>query len=93
LRKLHHEKLHELYCAPNVIWLTRSRTMRWAGHVARIMRKRNVYRVSDGKRKGKPLRSPRRKWEYNIKTGLKKYLEKAWTGLIWLRIRTSKSLQ
>jgi hypothetical protein len=56
------------------------------------MRKRNVYGVSDGKREGKPLRRPRRKWEYNIKTDLKKYFEKAWTGLIWLRIRTSKSL-
>jgi hypothetical protein len=66
--------------------------MRWAGHVARIMRKRNEYRVPDGKRKRKPLRRPRRKWEYNIKTDLKKYSEKVWTGLIWLRIRKSKSL-
>jgi len=48
-----------LYCAPNMVWLTRSRAMRWAGHVARIMR--NVYRVSEGKRKGKPLRRPKRK--------------------------------
>jgi hypothetical protein len=54
--------------------------------------RRNVYRVSEGKRKGQPLRRPKRKWEYNIKTDLKKYFEKAWTGLMWLRIRTSKSL-
>ena len=52
-----------MYCAPNKIWLTRSRKTRWAGHAARIMRKRNAYRVSDGKRKGKPLRRPRSKWE------------------------------
>jgi hypothetical protein len=28
----------------------------------------------------------------NMKTYFKKYSEKAWTGLIWLRIRTCKSL-
>jgi hypothetical protein len=37
--------------------------MRWAGHVARIGEKRNVYRLLVGKPEGKrPLGRPRRGW-------------------------------
>jgi hypothetical protein len=32
-RKLHNEELHNLYSSPN-IRMTKSRRMRWAGHVA-----------------------------------------------------------
>jgi hypothetical protein len=42
--------------------------MRWAGHVARIGDKRNVYRLLVGKPEGKrPLGRPRRRWIDNIK--------------------------
>jgi hypothetical protein len=42
--------------------------MRWAGHVARIGEKRNVYRLLVGKPEGKrPLGRPRRMWMDNIK--------------------------
>ena len=34
-RRLHNEKLHDLY-SPNVIWVRKLRKMRWAGHVARM---------------------------------------------------------
>jgi hypothetical protein len=45
--------------------------MRWAGHVARIGEKRNVYRLSVGKPEGKrPLGRPRRRWKDNIKMDL-----------------------
>jgi hypothetical protein len=30
-RKLHKEELHNLYCLPNIIRMTKSRRMRWAG--------------------------------------------------------------
>jgi hypothetical protein len=33
-RKLHNEELHKLYISPNIIRMTKSRMMRWAGHVA-----------------------------------------------------------
>jgi hypothetical protein len=36
LRKLHNEELHDLYSGPTIVRLTKSRIMRWAGHVARI---------------------------------------------------------
>ena len=35
-RRLHNEDLYDLYLSPNVIRVISSRTMRWAGHVARI---------------------------------------------------------
>jgi hypothetical protein len=48
--------------------ITKSRRMRWAGHVARMEEKRNVYRLLVGKSEGKrPLGRPRRRWIDNIK--------------------------
>jgi hypothetical protein len=42
--------------------------MRWAGHVARIGEKRNLYKLLVGKPEGKrPLGRPRRRWIGNIK--------------------------
>jgi hypothetical protein len=70
-RKLHNEELHNLYSSPSVIRIIKSRMMRWAGHVARIGAKRNVYRLLIGKPEGKrPLGRPRRRWIDNIKTDL-----------------------
>jgi hypothetical protein len=41
-RKLHNEELHNLYSAPNIIRMIKSRRMRWAGHVARMGETRNA---------------------------------------------------
>ena len=35
-RKLHNQDLHDLYSSPTVVWVIKSRRMRWAGHVARM---------------------------------------------------------
>ena len=35
-RKLHSKELNDLYCSHNVVWVIKSRRMRWAGHVARM---------------------------------------------------------
>jgi hypothetical protein len=65
-RKLHNEELHNL----SIIRIIKSR-MRWAGHVARMGEKRNMYRLLVGKSEGKrPLRRPRRRWLDNIKMDL-----------------------
>jgi hypothetical protein len=62
-RKLHSRELHNLYSSPNIIRQVKSRTMRWAEHVARKGEGRNVYRVLVGKPEGKrPLERPRRRW-------------------------------
>jgi hypothetical protein len=48
-RKLQNEELHNLYSSLSIIRMTKSRRMRWAGHVARIVEKRNEYRILVGK--------------------------------------------
>jgi hypothetical protein len=48
-RKLHNEELHNLYSSPSKIRIIKSRRMRWAGRVARMGEKRNVYRLLVGK--------------------------------------------
>jgi hypothetical protein len=69
-RKLHNE-LSDLYSLPNIMRGVKSRRMRWAGHVARMVEGRGVYRVLVGKPEGKrPLGRPRRRWQYNIKMDL-----------------------
>jgi hypothetical protein len=42
-RNLHNEELHNLYSSPSIIRMIKSRRMWWAGHVARMGEKRNVY--------------------------------------------------
>jgi hypothetical protein len=70
-RKLHNEELRDLYYSPSIIRIIKSRRMRWAGHVARMGEKRNVYRLLVGKPKGKrPLGRPRRRWVDKIRMDL-----------------------
>jgi hypothetical protein len=38
-RKLHNEELRDFYSSPSVIRIIKPRTMRWAGHVARMGRR------------------------------------------------------
>jgi hypothetical protein len=64
-------ELHNFYTSPSIIRIISSRRMRWAGHVARMGQKENVYRLLVGKPKGKrTLRRPRRRWMDNIKMDL-----------------------
>jgi hypothetical protein len=52
-RKLHNEELHNLYPSPSIIRIIKSRRMMWAGHVARMGKKGNVYTLLVGKPEGK----------------------------------------
>ena len=47
-RQLHNEELNDLYCSPNIVRVIKLR-MIWAGHVARMGKRRGVYRVLVGK--------------------------------------------
>jgi hypothetical protein len=61
-RKLHNEELCDLNSSPSIIRIIKSRRMRWAGHIARMGKKRNAYRLLVGKPVGKrPLERPRRR--------------------------------
>jgi len=41
-RKLHNEELNDLYSSPTIVWVIKSRRIRWAGHVARMGEKRGT---------------------------------------------------
>jgi hypothetical protein len=70
-RKLHNGELHNLCSSPDIIRQMKSRTMRWAGHVARMGEGRDLYRVLLGKPKGKrPLERPSRRWDDGIRIDL-----------------------
>jgi len=74
----------DLYSSPSIFRVIKSRKMRWAGHVARTGEKRGVYRVLVGKSEGKrPLGSPRRRWEDNIKMDLQ---EMGCEGMDWIEL-------
>jgi hypothetical protein len=47
-RKLHSEKLHNLYSSPDNIWQMKSRRTRWVGHVERTGEGRKVFRFLVG---------------------------------------------
>jgi hypothetical protein len=82
-RRLHNEELNDLYSSPNIIRVTKSRRMRWAGHVARMGEKRGAYGILVGRPAGRrPLGKPRRRREDNIKMDLQ---EVAW-GTDWIEL-------
>jgi hypothetical protein len=83
-RRLHNKELYALYSSPNIIRVIKSKSLRWAGHVARVGERR---RALVGKPEGRrPLGRPRRRWEDNIKMDLREVGWEAWTGSIWPRI-------
>jgi hypothetical protein len=87
-RKLHNEELNGLHCPSNTTQVIKSRRMRWAGQVARMGKRRGVYRVSVGEPEGKmPIGRTRVDGKMILKLKLvsKKCDADEWTGLIWLR--------
>jgi hypothetical protein len=72
--KLRNEELNDLHSSPNIIWMMKSRIVRWAGHVWGI----GAYRVLVGKAEGKrTFGRPRHSWEDKIKMDLQ---EVEWGG-------------
>jgi len=58
--------------------------MRWAGNVARMRERRNVYRVLVGNPEAKrPLGKSRRRWEDNIKMDLQ---DVGCDGMDWIEL-------
>jgi hypothetical protein len=69
---LHSGELHNLYSSPNIIGRTKSRRMRWVGHVARVGEGKKLYKVLVGKPVGlRTLGRPRRRWEDGIRLDLR----------------------
>ena len=86
---MHNEELNDLYSSPNIVRVIKSRRMRWAGQVARMVEKRGANRVLVGKPGERDhwgdlgvdgwiiLEWISRRWDMGI-----------WTGLAWPRIGT-----
>jgi hypothetical protein len=73
-RKLHNDELYSLYSS-NIVRMNKSRRMRGAGH---------VYKILVGRPEGKrPLGRPRCRWEDNIKMDLR---ETGINGLNWIQL-------
>ena len=81
---MHNDELNDLYSSPNIARVIKSRRMRWAGHMARMVEERGLYRVLLGKPEGtRPMGKPRRRWVNNIRMDLQEvgcgYMD--WIGL------------
>jgi len=64
--------------------MIKPRTMGWAGHVARVMEMRCIFRGLVWKPEGKrPVGKPSRRWEDNIKTDLQ---ELGCGGMDWVEL-------
>jgi len=62
-RILHDEELYDLYASQNIIRVIKLRRMRWAGPVARLGKRRGVYRVLVEKHEVKrSLGRPKHRW-------------------------------
>ena len=88
-RRLHNERLNDLYSSLNIVWVIKSRRMRWAGHVARMGEERGCIGSCWGNRREGDQWGDlgidgwiisgwiSRRWDVGI-----------WTGLGWPRIET-----
>ena len=80
-RKLHNEKLNDLYSSRNIARVIKSKRMRWAGHVAVWVDWRGIYRDLLGNPEGKrSLGRPRPRWEDNIQMDLQEVRTGVWIG-------------
>jgi hypothetical protein len=78
--------LYKFYC---IIRIIKSRRMRWAGHVARMVEKRIAYRLLVGKPEGKrPLGRPRRRWVDNSRMDLG---EVGWGDMDWIDLAKDRN--
>jgi hypothetical protein len=70
-RKLHNEEFCDLYCAPNIILMTKSRRMRWVWHVE----EKHIKGFGGARR---PFGRSRRRWGDNNKIDLQ---VEGWRGM------------
>jgi hypothetical protein len=87
-RKLHNEKLNDLYCSPKFVRVIKSRRIRWAGmwHVWGRGEVHTWFWWGDLRARGKFPR-PMRRWEVNIKTDLQ---ELEW-GIDWIDLAQDRN--
>jgi hypothetical protein len=75
--------LYALFSSPNIIRVSKSRIIKWAGHVARVEERYiNNFSGEDLGVDGRII----------LKCIFEKWVGRSWTGSIWLRIGTSGGL-
>jgi hypothetical protein len=87
-RNPHVEEHNDLYCSPNIVWVIKSRRMRWAGHVTRMGEMRILGLGGETWEKEAPDVDGRiiLRWIF------KKWDVESWTGLICLMLGTGSGL-
>jgi hypothetical protein len=73
-RKLHNDEPHSLYSSPDIVRVSKSRRMKWAGHAAMWHewgRERCFHSFVGSLEGKKPLGRPIRSWKDNIKMDLR----------------------
>ena len=86
MRKLHNKELNDLYSSLNIFRVIKLRRMRLAGHVARMGKRRGVYRGN--LRERGHLEDPGLDGRIILRWIFRKWDVGAWTGLSWLRTLT-----
>ena len=83
------EARNDLYSSPNIVWVIKSRRMRWEGLVACKGESRGVHRVLVAKLEGKrPLGRPRHRWEDYIMMDLQAVGS---GGMDWMKLAQDSS--
>jgi len=65
-KKIHSEELNDLFCSHNIVRVTKSRRMRWAGHVARMGEGKGLYMGDSGVVERIILKRILRKWGWGF---------------------------
>jgi hypothetical protein len=77
-------EVYNMYPSPNILQLTKSRRIKWAGYVERMGEMRNLYRILVGKPQEKrSLTRPRRRRGDNMRKDLR---EIKWEGVDWIHL-------
>ena len=89
-RRLLIEELYDLYSSPNIIWMIKSRRMRWTGYVVCIEDRKDSYRVVVGRPDGKrQLGRPGHRWEDIMKMDIQ---EVGWEGMDWIDLAEDRDM-
>ena len=87
-RKLHNEELNDLYSSPNIVWVIKSRRMRWVGHVARMGGKVCTGFWWRNLREGDHWGDKDLDGRIILRWIFRKWDVRACTGSVWLRVGT-----